>query len=77
MKIPTLSVLSVFALLGMALAAGSYGYGGYGYGASYVPVPVGYGAGHGGAGVGEGGICKCSYYNTVTYYYSKNLIAVT
>ena len=56
MKIPTLSVLSVFALLGMALAMGGYGYGGYG--ASYMPVPVHYGAGSGHGGAGEGGLCK-------------------
>ena len=55
MKIPTLSVFAIFALLGMALGMG--GYGSYGYGASYVPVPVhpGYG---GSGGVGDGGICK-------------------
>ena len=68
MKIPTISVLSVFALLGMALAMDGYGYGGYGYGAgasygggsygpSYVPVPV-YGHGGAGAGVGGQGFCK-------------------
>ena len=56
MKIPTLSVLSVFALLGMALAMGGYGYGSYG--ASYMPVPVHYGSGYGQGGLGEGGLCK-------------------
>ena len=55
MKIPTLSVLSVFALLGMALAMGGYGYGGYG--ASYMPVPVHYGSGYGGKDE-VGGNCK-------------------
>ena len=55
MKIPTLSVLSVFALLGMALAMGGYGYGSYG--ASYMPVPVHYGADYGSKGE-VGGNCK-------------------
>ena len=59
MKIPTLSVLSVFALLGMALAMGGYGYGSYG--ASYMPVPVHYGSGYGQGGLGEGGLCKYKY----------------
>ena len=56
MKIPTLSILSVFALLGMALAMGGYGYGSYG--ASYMPVPVHYGSGYGQTGLDEGGLCK-------------------
>ena len=56
MKIPTLSVLSVFALLGMALAMGGYGYGSYG--ASYMPVPVHYGSEYGQGGLGDGGLCK-------------------
>ena len=59
MKIPTLSVFAIFALLGMALGMGSYGYGSYGlggFGASYVPVYAG--AGHGSAGIGHGGFCK-------------------
>ena len=58
MKIPTLSVLSIFALLGMALGMG-YGYGSYGgFGAQYVPVPVGYGGQSNPLGIGQGGICK-------------------
>ena len=62
MKIPTLSVFAIFALLGMTLAMGSYGYGSYGgYGASYVPVSVG--AGHGAGGFGQGGFCKSRFSN--------------
>ena len=63
MKIPTLSVFAVFALLGMALGMGSYGYGSYGhggFGASYVPVPVG--SGYGAGGFGQSGFCKYYYY---------------
>ena len=55
MKIPTLSVFAIFALLGMALGMGSYGYGSYGYGAHYVPVPIHPG---GSGGIGDGGLCK-------------------
>ena len=58
MKIPTLSVLSIFALLGMALGMG-YGYGSYGgFGAQYVPVAPGYGGQSNPLGIGQGGICK-------------------
>ena len=63
MKIPTLSVFAIFALLGMTLGMGSYGYDSYGgYGASYVPVPVG--AGHGAGGFGQGGFCKFIKFET-------------
>ena len=59
MKIPTLSVFAIFALLGMTLGMGSYGYGSYGgYGASYVPVLAGAGHGAGAGGFGQGGFCK-------------------
>ena len=73
MKIPTLSLLSVFALLGMALAAG---YGGYGYGASYVPVAVhpGYGYGGGiGSGIGSGGLCESwfTYLLIYSFFFSE------
>ena len=61
MKIPTLSVLSIFALLGMALGMG-YGYGSYGgFGAQYVPVAPGYGGQSNPLGIGQGGICKYMY----------------
>ena len=59
MRIPTLSVFAVFALLGMALGMGSYGYGSLGYGgfgSSYVPVAVG--SGYGAGGIGSSGIRK-------------------
>ena len=66
MKIPTLSVFAIFAMLGLALGMGSYGYGSYGYGgygggygASYLPVPVHPG---GAGGVGQGGFCKYHFF---------------
>ena len=59
MKIPTLSVFAIFALVGIALGMGSYGYGSYGlgsFGASYVPVPAG--SGYGTGGIGQSGFCE-------------------
>ena len=67
MKIPSLSLFAIFALIGMTLAMdgygyGSYGYGGYGgggYGASYMPVSLGHG--QSGSSLGGSGICKCVF----------------